>query len=169
VNRVERGMPISTRATYAENLGMRKATSAVTLLASIFLVASNSLAAQPDPATADWSVTLLRNLAANSPPEQAVVRPRRADRRSSGKKPGPCAPGRERWRQSNFGGRLPFTKPRMLAMSSIVNKPTHKLITLNLRSRPSLVERRSARYPSMYQVGSRAILAATSFDPPPDS
>jgi hypothetical protein len=44
---------------------MRKATSAVTLLASIFLVASNSLAAQPDPAIADWSVKALRNLAAN--------------------------------------------------------------------------------------------------------
>jgi hypothetical protein len=51
---------------------MRKATSAITLLASTFLFASNSLAAPPDLATADWSVKAPHNLAANPPSDDVV-------------------------------------------------------------------------------------------------
>jgi len=51
---------------------MRKRVLPSALLVSMFLFASNALATQPDLASADWSVKVPHNLAANPPSEHAV-------------------------------------------------------------------------------------------------
>ncbi len=51
---------------------MRKSVLLSALLASMFLFASNSLAAPPDLASADWSVKAPHNLAANPPSDDVI-------------------------------------------------------------------------------------------------